>query len=184
MHILAINGSPRPSGNTNYLTDRALEAVSVKGATTEKIQLCQRKISPCIGHDPCGTYKKCKINDDIPEILEKFRTADALIMATPVYYYYMTAQMKMFIDRNYWLYTHNIPIKAKSMGLIVIGEQVGMDSTIDAMKKCFGIGSGSEIEQFFVISGIASKVGDVRKNQELISQAREMGERLFDSYHD
>ncbi|MDD3854033.1 MAG: flavodoxin family protein, partial [Syntrophomonadaceae bacterium] len=64
MNILAIMGSPRLYGNTNYLTDQALDAANKAGATTEKIILNQYKIHPCDGHINCASLKKCAHNDD------------------------------------------------------------------------------------------------------------------------
>jgi multimeric flavodoxin WrbA len=178
MKILAIVGSPRTNGNTSFLTDRALEEAALQGCEVEKLLLCKHKINPCLGHDMCGTYAKCKIDDDIPMILEKFRNADGVILATPVYYYNMSAQMKMFIDRNYFLYTHNTPLKVKCMGLIVVGEAEGMIPTVNLLKKSFGPGSGNKIENWLTVTGLAFKVGDVRKNQALIEKAHRLGKQM------
>ena len=106
MKIVAIVGSPRLKGNTSLLVDAALEEAAAQGCAVEKIMLSQYKIEGCRGHDLCGTYDKCKIEDDMPMILDKFSTADGTILATPVYYYNMTAQMKTFVDRNFFHYTH------------------------------------------------------------------------------
>jgi multimeric flavodoxin WrbA len=75
----------------------------VQGIETEKIVLGQCKIGPCLGHKACGTYTVCKVKDDAPAIIEKFNQADAVILATPVYFFDVSAQMKAFIDRNFLL---------------------------------------------------------------------------------
>jgi multimeric flavodoxin WrbA len=111
MKILAIVGSPRPKGNTSYLVDCALEDAADHGIETEKIILSQYKVNPCQGHDNCSSFSSCKQDDDVPWILDKFCNADGIILGSPVYYYNMTAQMKAFIDRNYFLYRHNISPK-------------------------------------------------------------------------
>jgi multimeric flavodoxin WrbA len=178
MKILAIVGSPRPNGNTNFLVDRVLEEAALKGCEIEKILLCKYNINPCLGHDMCSTYTKCKIDDDMPMILEKLRNADGIILATPVYYYNMSAQMKMFVDRNYWLYTHNLLLKAKCMGLIVVAEGSGLTSTINALKRSFGVGTGNTIESWLTVTGLAFKVGDAKKNHLLISKARRLGKQM------
>ena len=72
MNILAICGSPRPNGNSSFLTDQALEEAAANGCEVEKIMLCQHKINPCLGHDPCRSYSSCKIDDDLSAILDKF----------------------------------------------------------------------------------------------------------------
>lgn len=176
--IVAIVGSPRPNGNTSYLTDKALEEAAANGCEVEKIFLCKYKINPCLGHDRCESYAKCKIEDDIPMILEKWRTADGTILATPVYYYTMTAQMKIFIDRNYFFYTHDIPLESKCMGLIVVAGEAGIDLTVRALKRCFRTKGATSADDWLIASGCATNVGEVKKNSELIASARELGRKM------
>jgi multimeric flavodoxin WrbA len=176
--IVAIVGSPRPNGNTSFLVDQALEEAAANGCEAEKILLSQYKIEPCRGHDKCSTYARCKIEDDMPVILEKFRTADGTILATPVYYYNMTAQMKIFVDRNYFLYTHNIPLKSRCMGLIVVAGESGNEITIRALRRCCGLEGGNTDENWLIVSGYANLLGDVKHNQPLIAEARQMGKKM------
>ena len=105
MKLLAIVGSPRLNGNTDYLTGQALEEAARLGVETEKIILSQHKVEPCLGHDDCASFDTCVLKDDAAWILESLCEADGVILATPVYYYNASAQMKAFIDRNYFLYT-------------------------------------------------------------------------------
>lgn len=178
MKIVAIIGSPRPKGNTSILVDAALEGAVALGCEVEKIMLCQYKIEGCRGHDRCSTYDKCKIEDDIPMILDKFRTADGTILATPVYYYNMSAQMKTFIDRNYFLYTHGIRIKSRCMGLIVVAGGSGEDITIRALRRCFRVQGGNTPDNWLEVTGYASGLGAVKDNPELINRARELGGKM------
>jgi len=181
MKIVAIVGSPRPAGNTNYLVDQALDEAKAHGCEVEKIMLSQYRIEGCRGHDRCATYEKCKIDDDIPMILDKFRTADGTILATPVYYYNMTAQMKTFVDRNYFLYTHGIRLQSRCMGLIVVAGGAGEDITIRAVRRCFGLQGGNSDKNWLVVSGYASRVGDMQHNAPLIAEARQMGKRMAET---
>ena len=181
MKIVAIVGSPRLKGNTSILVDAALEEAAANGCECEKIILSQYKIEGCRGHERCRTYEKCKIEDDIPMILDKFCTADGTILATPVYYFNMTAQMKAFVDRNFFLYTHGIRLKSKCMGLIVVAGSAGDDITVRALRRCFRIlriqGSNTP-ENWLEVTGYASGLGDVKNNPELIAKARELGKRM------
>ena len=178
MKIVAIVGSPRTNGNTSFLVDQALEEAKAKGCEVEKIMLCQYKINPCLGHDLCSSYPKCKVEDDIPMLLEKFQNADGTILATPVYYYSMTAQLKTFIDRNYFLYTHDIPLKSKCMGLLVVAESEGIEFTVDALKRCFSLSGEDSKDEWLVVTGYAGRVGDVKKNKPLITEARQLGKKM------
>jgi multimeric flavodoxin WrbA len=176
--IVAIVGSPRPKGNTSILVDAALEEAAANGYEAEKIILSHYKIEGCRGHDRCSTYDKCKIQDDIPMILDKFCTADGTILATPVYYYNMSSQMKTFIDRNYFLYTHGIRIKSRCMGLIVVAGSSGEDITVRALRRCFRLQGGNTPENWLELTGFANDLGEVKNNPELIGKARELGKKM------
>jgi len=178
LKIVAIVGSPRPKGNTDILVDAALEEAAARGCEVEKVMLCKHQIEGCRGHDRCHTYEKCLIKDDIPMILDKFSTADGTILATPVYYYNMTAQMKTFVDRNYFLYTHGIRLKSKCMGLIVVAGGGGDDITIRALRRCFGLQGGNTPENWLEVTGYASELGAMKNNPEYIAKARELGKKM------
>ncbi|TET68945.1 MAG: flavodoxin family protein, partial [Dehalococcoidia bacterium] len=117
MKLLAIVGSPRLKGNTNYLVGQALKEAAALGAETEKIVLSQYVVNPCLGHDNCASFDACQQKDDAGWILDRLCQADGVIIATPVYYYNVSAQMKAFIDRNYFLYKHNQKYKARAVGI-------------------------------------------------------------------
>ena len=99
MKVLGINGSPRIGGNTDILLDKALEAAKSKGAQTEKIILNTLKFVPC---QECANLKddgSCIVNDDMQMVYKKLAQADAVIVASPIFFGSLTAQVKMMIDR-------------------------------------------------------------------------------------
>lgn len=179
MKILAIVGSPRVNGNTSYLVDRALEEAQRAGVDTEKIILSQYKIGPCQGHQNCNTFDRCLQKDDGMMVLEKFRDADGLILASPVYYYDVTAQMKTFVDRNYFLYRHGIKSHARTVGMIVVAGGAGFEDAIRTLKR-LALASVERVarENRFIITGLASAPGDVKKNTEFVKQAGDMGRQM------
>lgn len=180
MKILAIVGSPRPKGNTNYLVDQALQEAAARGIETEKIILSEYKVNPCDGHANCASFSACKHNDDAPMILDKFVNADGIILGSPVYYYNMTAQMKTFVDRNYFLYTHSIPNKLKCAGLIIIGGGAGLEPAFRALRRFVRLSKDIPDDKIVRVLGYASKPGDVKSDQALIDEARRLGGQLAD----
>ena len=130
MKIIAIVGSPRTTGNINYLIDQALQEIDTRGFETDKIILSQYQVNPCLGHANYSSFEMCQQDDDTHWILDKSRSADGIILGNPVYYYNMTAQMKAFVDHNYFLYTHGIPFNALCAGLIVVAEGTGIEYII------------------------------------------------------
>lgn len=99
MKILAISGSPRIGGNSDVLCDQFLKGAESAGHTTGKINLAKARISPCMACYACGKNHICIQKDDMAKIQEKIIDADVIVLATPVYFYSMDAQMKMMIDR-------------------------------------------------------------------------------------
>ncbi len=178
MKILAIVGSPRPKGNTSYLVDQALQAAAAHGLETEKIMLSQYKVNPCQGHDNCSSFSKCKQQDDVPWILDKFCNADGILLGSPVYYYNMTAQMKAFIDRNYFLYRHDISPSMVCAGLIIVGGSAGLEHTVRAMRRFVKLSANLPDDRIVIMSGCASKAGEVKSDAVLIEEARGLGTRM------
>ena len=133
MNILALVGSPRLGGNTDFLVDQALEEASKLGSQTENITLSEYTVVPCLEHDDCESFESCVRKDDTSWILDKFCEADVVILATPVYYYNVSAQLKAFMNRNYFLYTHNRKSKAKAVDIVVVAESQGIEDTVHTL---------------------------------------------------
>lgn len=102
MFVLGLQGSPRKKGNTTFLLNVFMEEMKNRGAETEIINVCDKFIKPCIGCANCERKGVCAIkDDDMPgEIYGQLRRADVVVLATPIYFYNATAQMKLLIDRS------------------------------------------------------------------------------------
>jgi len=181
MKILAIVGSPRPKGNTNYLVDQALEEASKHKAQIEKIDLCNYKVNPCLGHDDCSSSDSCTQKDDAKCILDKFLNADGIILATPVYWYNVSAQMKAFMDRSYFPYKHDGKCKARVVGIVVVAEMEAIEDTLHTLNQFVDWWFDIKEDGKFVVSGYASKLGDAKKNLTLMGQAKELGAKMAQS---
>jgi multimeric flavodoxin WrbA/protein-tyrosine-phosphatase len=100
MRILGIQGSPRKKGNTRFLLDLFLENARKQGAHTHVIHVDERHILPCKEYTVCEKKGFCPIDDDMKkEIYAGLREAEAVIVATPIFFYNATAQLKALIDR-------------------------------------------------------------------------------------
>jgi multimeric flavodoxin WrbA len=177
MKVIAIGGSPRLSGNTNYLIDQALEELKSRGIETEKIVLNEHKIGPCQAHINCASFSECQQKDDGCWILDKYSQADGLIIASPVYFGSISAQIKIFMDRSFFLFTHGRRPQPKCAGLIAIAGRGGTEETIKELRKFV---RSSDIK-VFTIAGYSGRPDADPKNQvELIKQARDMGRQMAD----
>jgi len=102
MQITVFNGSPRAEkGNTHFMVEAFLKGAQEAGADTENVFLAKHKIKPCIGCFNCWvkTPGECAIKDDMSELRGKYRAADVVVFATPLYVDNVTGIMKNFMDR-------------------------------------------------------------------------------------
>ncbi len=104
--VLVLSASPRKGGNSDLLCDQFMLGAEEAGRTAEKIFLRDKEINYCTGCGACYNMEnRAAQKDDMAEILEKMLAADAIVMATPVYFYTMNGQMKTLIDRTCSRYT-------------------------------------------------------------------------------
>jgi multimeric flavodoxin WrbA len=119
-HILIFKGSPRENGNSSALADRAAQGAEAAGAQVEVFSLHRMDIHPCDACDTCQETGVCVLKDDMQPLYPKLVEADAIIIATPIYWFTMSAQTKLFIDRWYGLETpKGNPLKGKQFGILL-----------------------------------------------------------------
>nr|HPO28241.1 flavodoxin family protein [Petrotogaceae bacterium] len=173
-YILVISASPRKGGNSDTLCDEFIRGAKDNGHITEKIFLKDRKINYCMGCGVCNSTHRCVQKDDMQEILEKMVKADVIVMATPVYFYSMNAQMKTFIDRTVPRYTE---IKGKDFYYIITAADTkvaNMQKAIEGFRG-FTIDCLEDTKEKGIIYGInAWNEGDI-KDTPAMQQAYEMG---------
>jgi multimeric flavodoxin WrbA len=102
MKVIGINASPRKTANTQTLVESILNGATERGAETRLVNLRELKINGCLGCEGCKKHLgKCVQKDDLTILLQEMTTYDAIVMGTPVYWYHVTAQLKMLVDRLY-----------------------------------------------------------------------------------
>jgi len=102
MRVIGINASPRKKANTQSLVEAILSGAEEKGAETRLVNLRELKINGCLGCEGCKKHLgKCVQKDDLTPLLQEMTTYDAIVMGTPVYWYHVTSQFKILVDRLY-----------------------------------------------------------------------------------
>jgi multimeric flavodoxin WrbA len=102
MKIVCVLGSPRPKGNSAAIARRFTETAEGLGADVQTFALNKLSYRGCQACMTCKTrLEKCVLKDDLADVLDAIREADVLVMATPVYFWEITSQLKAFIDRTY-----------------------------------------------------------------------------------
>lgn len=103
--VIVISTSLRAGSNSDMLADKFMEGALQAGHEVEKISLIGKDIRFCRGCLACQKLGKCVIQDDVDAIMQKVLHADVIVWATPIYYFEMSGQMKVLIDRMNALYT-------------------------------------------------------------------------------
>ncbi len=175
--VLILSSSPRKGGNSDTLCDEFMRGATYSGNDTEKIFLCDKNIHYCTGCSVCSRYgKPCPQKDDAAEIIEKMLAADVIVMATPVYFYTMSAQMKTLIDRCCSRYTE---ISNKEFYFIVTAaenDQSKMLRTIDTFQGFLDCLENPTIKG--IVSGLGVwHIGEI-KNNPAMQEAYEMGMKI------
>ncbi len=98
--ILILAGSPRKGGNSDLLCDEFARGAAEAGHTVEKLRVAEKNIGYCRACYACRESGVCAIHDDMAEVLQKMIDADVLVLASPVYFYSISAQLKAVIDRS------------------------------------------------------------------------------------
>ena len=106
-NVLIISSSPRKNGNTNCLCEQFKKGAEDKGHHVDLVRIMEKKIGFCLACDACmKNGGKCVQKDDMAAILDLYNKADVLVLATPVYFYGISDQLKGLIDRTYPIWQH------------------------------------------------------------------------------
>ena len=176
-NVLILSGSPRKGGNSDILCDEFKRGAESIGHNVEKIFVADKNISYCKGCYYCSNHDgKCVINDDMGEILDKIEKADVLVLASPVYFYSISAQLKTVIDRCVARWMN---IKNKEFYYIMTAGDTNpnaMNGTLGCFRglaACFG----SSVEKGIVFGKGLYPLGAV-KDTPYMEQAFEMGKTV------
>ena len=137
MKVLMINGSPKANGNT-ALALKEMEAIfAAEGIECETILVGNQPIRGCIACGSCYKNGKCVFDDAVNEVAEKFRDADGLVVASPVYYASANATLIALLDRLF--YSSDFPKTMKVGASVAVARRGGCSSTFDELNKYFTI---------------------------------------------
>ena len=179
--VLVFKGSPRENGNSSTLAEQAVAGVKASGAKVEIFSVHNMNIHPCDACDECQETGVCVLKDDMQLLYPKLQNADAIVIASPIYWFTMSAQTKLFIDRWYALdSTQGNALKGKRFGiLLTYGDTDPYSSgAINAMRTFQDMLGYIGAEISGMVYGTAMDIGDVLKQPELMARAYKLGEKL------
>lgn len=175
--VLVLSGSARKGGNSDVLCDQFVMGAKAAGHSVEKIFLRDKQIHYCMGCGVCNDTHQCVMKDDMAEILQKMIDADVIVMATPVYFYTMNAQMKTLIDRTVPRYTE---ITNKDFYYIVAAadtSHANMQKTIDGFRGFADDCLEGAREKGIIYGTGAWQIGEI-KDLPIMQEAYAMGQNV------
>lgn len=172
--ILIVSSSPRKNGNSETLADAFSKGARKAGHSVETVRLREKQIGFCKGCLACLKLGHCVIQDDAIEIADKMYDADALVFATPVYYYSVCGQLKTMLDRANPLFgsdyafteAYLLATAAEDEHSTFDGAKRAVQGWVDCFSRCTLAGT--------VFAGGVNGVGEIAGHPAL-EQARRMG---------
>jgi multimeric flavodoxin WrbA len=189
VRVLGIAGSPRRNGNTDLLLAEVLKGAASKEAEVKTIVLNRLTMIPCQHCDFCLTEGKCKVKDDMQMIYRELEEADIIVLASPIQFTGVTAQMKAMIDRFQVLWSRKYVLKVPPLGdernrkgfFISVGgrKAPGMfEPALEMIKTVFTVMNVTYAGEL-LFSGVDEK-GAIRKHPDALRQAFIAGQKLVE----
>lgn len=171
--VLILSGSPRKNGNSDILCDEFMRGAAENGNIVEKIRVAEMNLEYCRACYACSDTGSCVIKDDMSEILQKMIDADVLVLASPVYFYSIDAQLKTLIDRTVSRWTE---VKNKEFYYIMTAADNGseaMETTLACFRGYVDCVNGAK--EMGVVYGVGVYEKGEIKDTKAMKEAYEMG---------
>ena len=177
MKVLMLNGSPRIDGNTTIALKEMEKEFLKEKIEVEIIQVGNLAIRGCIACNYCYKNDKCGINDIVNGISEKFKGADALVVASPVYYASANGTLISCLDRLF--YSSHFDKRTKVGASVVVARRGGCSSTFDELNKYFSISGMPIATSQYWNSVHGRKVGEATQDLEGLQTMRTLAKNMI-----
>jgi len=180
---MVVIGSPRKKGNSSVLAKQVAAGAKAGGAKVETFFLHDMDIKPCTACDFCRKNPTidCVIQDDMQILYPKLKSADAIVIASPVYWFTVSAQTKLFMDRWYGLGSdEGYALAGKRFGIVLAYADADpfVSGAVNALRMFQDALRFIGAEIVGMVYGSAWKAGEIRKNKALLEEAYELGKKL------
>jgi multimeric flavodoxin WrbA len=182
MKVVAFNGSPRREGNTYLLVQKVFDELRKEGIEAEYVHIGGKALRGCTACFKCKETKdrKCVLPDDgLNGYIEKMERADGIILASPVYYSNVTAEMAAFIGRAGYVATANGKFLKRKVGAAVVAvRRAGANVVYSNLNFFFGIQEMIVPGSSYWNHGIGRDMGDVLKDEEGLATMTTLGQNM------
>lgn len=177
MDILVLLGSPHRNGSSNTLANEFIKGAKENENSVEILDIAHMNLNPCIGCDCCGMDGVCIQNDDMSIVKEAICRADMLVFVTPLYYFGMSAQLKIMIDR---FYSFNTELSYQNKKSVLIA--AAWNSSKNTMKDLFNhyltLCDYLHFENMGSILGLGCGTVNMTKMTKYIEEAYMLGRKI------
>ena len=179
MKAIGVVGSPRKNGNTEILTKHTLKAIAEEGLETELIRLAGLDIRPCNACMVCHEdEERCPIDDDLFPLYTKIKEAEAVILASPVYYGSATALIKAFMERTGYMGGPRRAFAGKVGGPLVVARRAGQNFTLAQLMYWFHILGFFMPGSTYWNIAFGREKGEVQNDEEGLATAWNFGKNI------
>lgn len=190
IRVLCIAGSPRRHGSSEALLDACIEGITQAGAEADKLVVSGMGIGPCEGCGSCSSTGECILDDPMESVYPRIDAADALVVASPVYFATVPATLKALYDRcqPYWARTYvlGLPRPARRPGGLLLvrggGDPYGFEGALLTTRSVFAV-LGLDLHPEVLVDDVDTPA-ELRKYPEAFEVARELGRALVREAHD
>jgi len=184
--VLVLLGSPRKKGNSALLAEKIAKAAESEGAQIKTVSLHDMNIRPCTSCFKCQKpgSKSCSIRDDMDMLYPALIEADAWVIATPIYWFTMSAQTKIWMDRCFALPAYGVdPFAGKKIAVAMSygGEDPYDSGCINAIRTFQDAYAFTRSKLVGFVYGSAMNAGEMKKNEKALKAALELGKKLVAS---
>jgi multimeric flavodoxin WrbA len=182
-NLMVVVGSPRKKGNSATLAAEVVKGAREAGAKVETVFLHQLDIRPCTACDSCRRKLRndCVIQDDMRRLYPKLMAADAIVIASPIYWFTVSAQTKLFMDRWYALGgSDGYALAGKKFGVVLAYADADPFSSgaVNALRTFQDAFRYLGCELVGSVYGSAWKAGEIRGNADVMQAALELGRKI------
>ena len=189
MRLLGIAGSPRRGGNTDQLLAEFLRGAASRGAEVKTVILSELTIAPCQHCNACLEAGECKIEDDMQKVYRELEQADRVVLASPMHFMNLTAQMKTMIDRCQALWARKYVLEVPPLGdererkgffVSVGGRKVAnlFEPALVTVKSLFAVLNIAYAGEL-VLPGVDEK-GAIKEHPDALKQAFQAGQEMVE----